>query len=162
MTPQERAILIKDALRERNIRQYAIARSLGVSDSSVNRCINGTRSSARIARAISVAVGQSFEALFPETAALESRRALLLIDSPDSVRVDPAEVDALRKTVKKRLIDLDLDRSGSYDAIIPRMRIPATRNTISMALTGYRRGSAAMALLREIQTVLSDWPREAA
>ena len=162
MSPQERASLIKDALRERNIRQYAIARSLGVSDGAVNRCINGSRASARIARAISEAVGQPFEVLFPETAALEAKRALLLIDSPDSVRVDPAEVEALRKTVKKRLIDLDLDRSGSYDAIIPRMRIPATRNTISMALTGYRRGGAAMALLQEILSVLSGWPREAA
>jgi len=162
MSPQERAAYIKDELRKQNIRQYTIARALGVSDPAVNRCINGNRSSGRIARAISEAIGKPFEDLFPEIADREAKRAEMLLYQPEAVFVDPAEVEILRKTVKKRMVDLNLDRRGSYEIIIPHMRIPVSINILSMTLTGYRSGRVAKAILEELLSVLAAWPPRAA
>lgn len=73
--------------------------------------------------------------------------------------MSPQEIDTLRKEVKKKMIDLDLDREGSYELILPRLRT-ISKNQLSMALTGYRNGPAAKAILENLQLVLADWPGE--
>jgi len=75
--------------------------------------------------------------------------------------MSPQEIDALRKEVKHKLVDLGLDRPGSYEIIAPHLRLPVSKKILSMALTGYRHGKAAQALLEELLTVLSAWPPEA-
>lgn len=71
------------------------------------------------------------------------------------------ETKDLRKEVKHAMVDLDLGR-GSYSAIIARMRRPVTVQILSMALTGYRNGPAAQALLEEVIGILRTWPEKAA
>lgn len=68
------------------------------------------------------------------------------------------ETDALRKEVKHKLVDHDLDGPGGYDVLVPHLTLPASKRIISMALTGYRKGEAAQALLKELRQVLSSWP----
>jgi hypothetical protein len=70
------------------------------------------------------------------------------------------EIDTLRKEVKHKMIDLGLDRPGSYEIIVPHLRLPVSQKILSMALTGYRQGRAAKSLLEELLTVLSTWPPE--
>lgn len=72
--------------------------------------------------------------------------------------MSPQEIDALRKEVKHKLIDLGLDRPGAYDLIVPKITLPASRNILSMAMTGYRNGKATQELLEELLKVLSSWP----
>jgi hypothetical protein len=72
------------------------------------------------------------------------------------------EIETLRKEVKHRMVDLDLDRPGSYEAIIPRLKRPVSQKILSMALTGYRNGPAAQSLLEELRAVLQKWPHRAA
>jgi len=76
--------------------------------------------------------------------------------------MSPQEIDALRKEVKHKLVDLDLDRRGSYGIILQQLRKPVSQNILSMALTGYRQGKSAQELLEDLRTVLSSWPPEAA
>jgi len=71
---------------------------------------------------------------------------------------EPHDIDSLRKAVKHRLVDLGLDRPGSYDLLVPHIRLRVSRNIISMAMTGYRSGPAALALLEEMDRVLAAWP----
>lgn len=73
--------------------------------------------------------------------------------------MDNPDFETLRKEVKKKMIDLDLDREGSYELILPRLRT-ISKNQLSMALTGYRNGPAAKAILENLQQVLADWPVE--
>ena len=60
------------------------------------------------------------------------------------------------------MVELELDRPGSYGAIIERMQRPVSVKILSMALTGYRNGPAAQALLAELLAVLRSWPEQAA
>lgn len=51
----------------------------------------------------------------------------------------------IRKEVKHLMIDLDLDRPGSYDALLPRLRKKLSdrsinKNKLSIALTGFKGG----------------------
>jgi hypothetical protein len=70
----------------------------------------------------------------------------------------------LRKNIKKRLIDLDLDRS--YKPILPALSEKVGReisnNTLSMALSGFRQGKAYQEILAALDEMLSKWPNEAA
>ena len=70
----------------------------------------------------------------------------------------PQEIDSLRKEIKKRLVDLDMDRTTAYSRIIPHLKVPASRQILCNALTGYRNGPAAQALLLEMKEILSVWP----
>ena len=72
------------------------------------------------------------------------------------------EIDTLRKEVKHRMIDLGLDREGSYDLIAPhlsrRMNRPVSKPQICTALTGYRNGRAQAQMLESLKTLLQAWP----
>ena len=57
------------------------------------------------------------------------------------------------------MIDLGLDREGSYEVILEHLP-NATKNRLSMALTGYRSGPSARALLEDLNRVLAEWPIE--
>jgi hypothetical protein len=70
----------------------------------------------------------------------------------------------LRKNIKKRLIDLDLDRS--YKPILPvlseKVGKKISNNTLSMALSGFRQGKTYQEILTALDELLSTWPNEAA
>ena len=68
------------------------------------------------------------------------------------------DLDNLRKEVKHKLVDLDLDGKGGYRLLVPHLTVPASEKIISNAMTGYRRGPAAKALLEEMLALLSSWP----
>ena len=64
----------------------------------------------------------------------------------------------LRKGCKHLLIDLELDQRGSLSTLVTdlshRMSRPISRQTIGMALTGYRETEAYYQILRELKTML--------
>jgi len=72
------------------------------------------------------------------------------------------EFSNIRRSVKHRMIDLDLDREGSYDIILPHLSAKVGRqikkSTLCMALTGSRSGQAYKQLLEMLQEVLDSWP----
>lgn len=70
----------------------------------------------------------------------------------------PQELDKLRKDVKKRMIDLGLERARSYHLIVPHLNQTASVQILCNALTGYRNGPAAQALLQNLWNVLQGWP----
>ena len=76
--------------------------------------------------------------------------------------MSPQEIDALRKEVKKRLVDLDLDRRGSLQTLAREMTRKGgesvNKNSLTMALTGYRAGPSAQKLLKELGGMLETWP----
>ena len=76
--------------------------------------------------------------------------------------MSPLEINDLRKEIKKRMIDLDLDRSGSYEVIIPRLSEmlgrPVHKNSLSMALTGFRDGRTSREILNALKDLLDIWP----
>ena len=76
--------------------------------------------------------------------------------------MSPEETKNLRKEVKHRMVELELDKPGAYGAIIARMERPVSVQILSMALTGYRNGPAVQSLLGEILDVLRTWPDRAA
>lgn len=57
----------------------------------------------------------------------------------------------LRKTVKKSLIDHDLEWSGEYLA----REIRVNRRSLSMALSGYRTGPSSEKILKKLKSYLS-------
>ena len=58
--------------------------------------------------------------------------------------------ERLRKQVKKLLIDNDLEWSGSYIA----KEIGANRNSMAMALSGYRTGPGSVNILKRLENYL--------
>jgi len=76
--------------------------------------------------------------------------------------MSPQEIDALRKEVKKKLIDLDLDNRNA--GIQPRLAADLSARTgknistqtLNMALTGFRSSAAYQNLLEELHTMLSE------
>jgi len=72
------------------------------------------------------------------------------------------DINALRKEVKHRMVDLDLDCPGSLQVISRRMAErtgkAVNRNSLVMALTGYRNGPASRALLEGTLSLLDEWP----
>lgn len=72
--------------------------------------------------------------------------------------MSPQEIDNLRKEVKHRMVDLGLDLPGSYDLLIPYLKTPASRQILSNAMTGYRNGPAAKAVLENLFNLLQAWP----
>ncbi len=75
--------------------------------------------------------------------------------------MSPQEIDALRKEVKHKLIDLGLDREGSYDLILPylirTMGRPISKSSLSSSLTGYRNGQLPQQILDALRGLLAAW-----
>ena len=68
--------------------------------------------------------------------------------------------ETLRKTVKKRMIDLGLDKSGSYEILLPLItseKKNVSKSMLCMALTGYRKGRSQIDLLQKLLDVLTSW-----
>lgn len=78
----------------------------------------------------------------------------------------PQNIDELRKTCKHLMVDLGLDRRGSYAVIAPRLSGKMGRDvnvgSLIMALSGFRRGPAYHELLLALHDLLEEWPQRAA
>ena len=76
--------------------------------------------------------------------------------------MSPQELDALRKEVKKRMIDLGLDKEGSYDLLLPHVSFAAgfriSKSQLCSSLTGYREGQTYQDILKALQRLLDIWP----
>jgi hypothetical protein len=76
----------------------------------------------------------------------------------------PEETDILRREVKKKMVDLYLDRPGSIAVLSNRLADRLGRsinsNSLVMALSGYREGPAAQQLLQELDVALAEWQPE--
>jgi hypothetical protein len=76
--------------------------------------------------------------------------------------MSPQEIDALRKEVKKKMIDLDLDnrKAGvqTHLAVDLSARTGKTicRQTLCMALTGYRSTVTYQTILQELHAMLAE------
>lgn len=76
--------------------------------------------------------------------------------------MSPQEIDALRKEVKKLMIDLDLDvrKQGALALLAAdlglRLGKGICRQTLSMALSGFRTSPAYQTILAELRTMLSE------
>jgi len=75
----------------------------------------------------------------------------------------------LRKQIKHRLIDLDLDRPGTYDVVLPMIndklkdrKTPVSKNILYMAMTGFRYGTSYVEVLQAFAEVLNEMPLRAA
>ena len=60
--------------------------------------------------------------------------------------------DELRKSVKKLLIDADLDKRGCLPKIAEKLNV--NYNSLNMALSGYRDGPGSIGLLEKLQSHL--------
>jgi len=79
--------------------------------------------------------------------------------------IEPTDpLDPLRKAVKHLMVDLSLDREGSYDLILPflseRIGRPISKSTLCMALSSYRKGQSTQQLLEALQDLLMVWSRD--
>lgn len=76
--------------------------------------------------------------------------------------MSPQEIDTLRKEVKKRMIDLGLDREGSYDLLLPHVNLAAgfkvSKSQLCSSLTGYRESQTYQDILKALQQLLETWP----
>jgi hypothetical protein len=76
------------------------------------------------------------------------------------------EIKTLRKEIKHKLIDLDLDVPGKQPALADALSRKTGRtvhvNSLGMALTGYRNGPGSVFLLKELRELLEAWPRQSA
>ncbi len=75
--------------------------------------------------------------------------------------MSPEELNTLRKEVKHTMINLGLDREGSYDKMLPPLNrildFPISKSTLSMSLTGYRSGQRHQKVLEALQRLLAVW-----
>jgi hypothetical protein len=75
-------------------------------------------------------------------------------------------IDDLRKTCKHLMVDLELDRRGSYAVIAPRLSGKMGKDvnvgSLIMALSGFRQGPAYLELLLALHDLLKNWPQKAA
>lgn len=60
--------------------------------------------------------------------------------------------DELRKSVKKLLIDAELDKRGCLPEIAEKLNV--NYNSLNMALSGYRDGPGSIGLLEKLQSHL--------
>lgn len=76
--------------------------------------------------------------------------------------MSPSEIDTLRKEVKKLMIDLDLDgrKSGAQTSLASDLSTRSgkaiSRQTLNMALTGFRNTAAYQSLLQELHAMLTE------
>jgi len=66
----------------------------------------------------------------------------------------------LSRKVKKRMFDLGLDKRGGQTKLAERLNI--NRNSLNMALSGYRTGPGSEQILKDALRLLKSWPQEAA
>lgn len=70
----------------------------------------------------------------------------------------------LLKTIKHTLVDLELDKAGSYAVLLPHVEEHLGRKigmrSFSMAMTAYRSTPAYQEILEALQDVLATWPRK--
>jgi hypothetical protein len=74
--------------------------------------------------------------------------------------MSPQEIDTLRKEVKKTMIDLELDAWGKTPSLAKELSDRTgkmiSRNTLSMALSGYRSSEPYQIILKELQSMLAE------
>ncbi|MDP2815753.1 MAG: hypothetical protein Q8O19_03635 [Rectinemataceae bacterium] len=76
--------------------------------------------------------------------------------------MSPQEIDALRKEVKKLMIDLDLDgrKSGAQTLLAADLSFRTgktiSRQTLNMALTGFRSTTGYQTLLQALHAMLAE------
>jgi len=66
--------------------------------------------------------------------------------------INDQKVDRLRRTCKKLMVDVDLDKLGAQKILAERLGM--NRNSLCMALTGYRKGLAEYQLLQRLKAHL--------
>ena len=76
--------------------------------------------------------------------------------------MSPQELDTLRKEVKKKMIDLSLDREGSYDRLLPFLNKAAgfkvSKSQLCSSLTGYRESQTYQDILKALKQLMETWP----
>lgn len=65
----------------------------------------------------------------------------------------PMNNNELRKSVKKLLVDADLDKRGCLPEIADKLNV--NYNSLNMALSGYRDGPGSIELLEKLQSYLT-------
>jgi len=66
--------------------------------------------------------------------------------------INDQKVDRLRRTCKKLMVDVDLDKLGAQKILAERLGVNS--NSLNMALTGYRKGLAEYRLLQRLKAHL--------
>ena len=60
------------------------------------------------------------------------------------------------------MIDLDLDREGSYDLLLPHLNkvtgFPVSKSQLCSSLTGYREGQTYQSILKALLGLMETWP----
>ena len=73
--------------------------------------------------------------------------------------MSPEDFKALRLEVKKLLIDRDLDGVGKRVKLLAILREklgrPVNKNSLCMAMTGYRTGASSAEILRNLKEILT-------
>ncbi len=155
---QTKNIVTRKLIR-RKITQAALAEHIGVHYSTVSKILNGKRKpSIKNAEAISNFFGCRLQDAFPD--AYEKKMIREAIAEKKSSRmVSPQALKNLRKEVKKMMVDLDRDRRGSLPElsaqISDRLHRRINRNSLSMALTGYRSTASSRNILETARHILS-------
>ena len=146
-------------LSRRKLTQAALAERIGVHYSTVSLILNGKRQpSIKTAESLSEFIGCTLEDAFPDVH--EKKMKLEAIRKRKSARmVNPQEIKNLRKEVKKLMIDLDMDRRGFLTELAERISTcfgrRISRNSLSMALTGYRAMASSHQILETARDILS-------
>lgn len=66
--------------------------------------------------------------------------------------INDQKVDRLRRTCKKLMVDVDLDKLGAQKILARQLEVNS--NSLNMALTGYRKGAAEYRLLLRLKAYL--------
>jgi transcriptional regulator with XRE-family HTH domain len=153
------ANIITAELSRRNITQAELAEHIGVHYSTVSKILNGKRNpSIKNAEAISNFFGCRLQDAFPDAYEKKMKREAIA-EKKSSRLVAPQALKILRKEVKKLMVDLDRDHRGSLPGlsaqISGRLRRRINRNSLSMALTGYRLTASSRDILETARDILS-------
>ncbi len=146
-------------LSRRKITQAALAERIRVHYSTVSLILNGKRQpSIKTAESLSEFIGCTLEDAFPDVHAKKMK--LEAIRKRKSARmVNPQEIKNLRKEVKCLMIDLDMDRRGSLPSWPSGYPLVLgggiNKNSLSMALTGYRAMASSLQILETARDILS-------
>lgn len=151
-----------------NIKMTELADALGLKLSTVSRVVHGNRLSIPVGRAIADHLGVPLQELFPriheKQEQIARRKEELRLKDLANQRPD-IDTDALRKDCKHLMVDLGLDRRGSYSVIGQRLHesgVCVNHNVLVMTMTGYRNGRVAQDLLLALHELLKEWPQKAA
>ncbi len=150
---------ISGELSRRKITQAALAEHIGAHYSTVSKILNGKRKpSIKNAEAISNFFGFHLQDAFPDAYEKKMKREAIA-EKKSSRMVAPQALKNLRIEVKKLMVDLDRDRRGSLPElsaqISGRLHRRINRNSLSMALTGYRATASSRNILETARDILS-------